>query len=79
MSLRKCTKSRIIPIKFYSFDNEYIQSRKKLRKSVVSFFVPMDSNDIDFQNKLYYNVLGLIPDQDKKILHSGIPCRVQYF
>lgn len=79
MSLRRSTKSRLIPIQYYAFKPDYIEARRKARKAVVNFKVPdVNYGGINFQSQLYTNVLGLLPDQHRNILEFGIPRRALF-
>lgn len=81
MSVRRYTKNRIIPIKYYPFDSYFIKSRVNSRKSVVVPCLPVsDCNNIDETERVVYkDILGLIPDQTRKICQCGIPLRARTF
>lgn len=82
MTLRRSTRSRLVPIQFYSFNPEYVVSRQKANKAVVALEVP-EVNKLYWseyeERKLYKCTLGLIPDQHNYYCSYGIPVRAFSF
>ena len=82
MSLRKCTKSRIVKSKYLLPEGLYEKAQYNdsyNRDRVVQLLLPKSAASWTGQQILYTNMLGLKSDQNFRILLGGIPSRIRAF
>ncbi len=82
MSLRKSTKSRLIPNRYITHDKIFFQQRIGARKPVALIedkildTLEKESNSYIKLRGIYTSLISAVPDEKTTNLYNGIPLRI---